>query len=471
MSCIGKSKLVKLKHMILCAGLMSLYFSLIFVVMIVNEWKITKRTNDNDIEDASLRTSTTKGEVMKQGTATAVAMTTKEEVSTTNWQTTTAVTATKSPSTTASAAATTQPPTTTATTETTTKSPTTTEATTKSQTTTVSTATTTKSQTTTAATTKSQTSTVTTAATTKSQTSTVTTAATTKSQTSTVTTAATTKSQTSTVTTAATRKSSTTTVTKEVTTKPPTTTATTVTTTKPPTTTAVETTTEPAATTTVAFTSTPQQPWNMKFYGLGCYFSLPELSDFNHLVVNLRNYIDWSNMTKTIVACADFIKKPETIRRYGQLLKFFAIKFYGECWAETENVSFSYYSRGTFDSCYKKTGAENSVYVYHFGPSERPPQKKVVSVGCYADGASLPIKHLIGNFTISGASSESDGTRVASDCYKLVWERGYSLFGLKNKGECWSGPDAHMTYNKDGVATDCVHGLGSANSFSVYRLE
>ncbi|XP_065063451.1 apolipoprotein(a)-like isoform X12 [Rhopilema esculentum] len=55
MSCIGKSVLVKLKHMILCAGLMSLYFSLIFVVMIVNEWKITKRTSDVDIEDPSLR--------------------------------------------------------------------------------------------------------------------------------------------------------------------------------------------------------------------------------------------------------------------------------------------------------------------------------------------------------------------------------------------------------------------------------
>ena len=54
MSCIGKSKLVKLKHMILCAGLMSLYFSLIFVVMIVNELEITKRTSDFDNEDASL---------------------------------------------------------------------------------------------------------------------------------------------------------------------------------------------------------------------------------------------------------------------------------------------------------------------------------------------------------------------------------------------------------------------------------
>ena len=74
-------------------------------------------------------------------------------------------------------------------------------------------------------------------------------------------------------------------------------------------------------------------------------------------------------MTKTISACANYIKKPETIKLYGQLLKFFAIKFYGECWAETENAKFSYYRRGTFDTCYEKTGGESSVYIYHFGPS------------------------------------------------------------------------------------------------------
>ncbi|XP_065063438.1 uncharacterized protein LOC135689984 [Rhopilema esculentum] len=211
--------------------------------------------------------------------------------------------------------------------------------------------------------------------------------------------------------------------------------------------------------------------WHQKFYDLGCYLSEGKTSDYPYLVVNLRDDIDWNNMTKTVIACADFIKKPETIKRYGELLKFFAIKFYGECWAKNESAAPTYYYRGKDNGCYENTGDHDTVYVYHFGPSERPPDKNIVSVGCYADGASLPIKHLIGNFITSGATSESDGTRVASDCYKLVWERGYSLFGLKNKGECWSGPDAHMTYNNDGAATDCVHGLGSANSFSVYKLE
>ena len=74
-------------------------------------------------------------------------------------------------------------------------------------------------------------------------------------------------------------------------------------------------------------------------------------------------------MTKTVVACADFIKKPETIQRFGKLLKFFAIKFYGECWAQDESAASTYYNRGKDNGCYENTGDHDTVYVYHFGPS------------------------------------------------------------------------------------------------------
>ena len=74
-------------------------------------------------------------------------------------------------------------------------------------------------------------------------------------------------------------------------------------------------------------------------------------------------------MTKIIIACADHIKKPETIQYFGQEFKFFAIKFYGECWAQDTTAETTYYSRGDDSSCYEKTGVDNSVYAYHFGPA------------------------------------------------------------------------------------------------------
>lgn len=65
-------------------------------------------------------------------------------------------------------------------------------------------------------------------------------------------------------------------------------------------------------------------------------------------------------MTKTVAACAQ--------RNIGQHA-FFAIEFYGECWAGDQSVQNQYFSEGEADTCYAGVGAENSIYIYHFGPA------------------------------------------------------------------------------------------------------
>lgn len=57
-----------------------------------------------------------------------------------------------------------------------------------------------------------------------------------------------------------------------------------------------------------------------------------------------------------------------------------------------------------------------------------------------------------------------------SDCAKESLNRGFTHFGLKNHGECWSGLNARDTYNESGVSTNCVDGIGAQSEYDVYKF-
>ena len=54
---------------------------------------------------------------------------------------------------------------------------------------------------------------------------------------------------------------------------------------------------------------------------------------------------------------------------------------------------------------------------------------------------------------------------------EIVFARFLQVFGVQNKAECWSGPDAVNTYNRHGKAPedDCVDGKGARWRNDVYR--
>ena len=55
-------------------------------------------------------------------------------------------------------------------------------------------------------------------------------------------------------------------------------------------------------------------------------------------------------------------------------------------------------------------------------------------------------------------------------CAKEVEKAGYMYFGLQFYGECWSGPQAHLTYDEDGESKGCIDGVGMQRANFVYRL-
>ena len=94
--------------------------------------------------------------------------------------------------------------------------------------------------------------------------------------------------------------------------------------------------------------------FSVQFESLGCFKDSRPRS-LPLLVENLRKYIDWNNMTKTVRACA------ELVQRRG--LAIFGIQFYGECWSGVDTWK-TYDKYGPSKNCWSGVGREGSYFVY-----------------------------------------------------------------------------------------------------------
>ena len=57
-------------------------------------------------------------------------------------------------------------------------------------------------------------------------------------------------------------------------------------------------------------------------------------------------------------------------------------------------------------------------------------------------------------------------------CSQKANARGFSVFGVEATGQCFSGPDAELTFRKHGQAdlADCPDGKGHNFRMSVYKF-
>ena len=61
-------------------------------------------------------------------------------------------------------------------------------------------------------------------------------------------------------------------------------------------------------------------------------------------------------------------------------------------------------------------------------------------------------------------------SQAVQKCAQAAEKAGYSVFGVQYDGECWSGPQAHVTYKKCGTSTRCVNGSGGTWAQDVYKI-
>ncbi|XP_068687209.1 A disintegrin and metalloproteinase with thrombospondin motifs 6-like isoform X1 [Montipora foliosa] len=100
-------------------------------------------------------------------------------------------------------------------------------------------------------------------------------------------------------------------------------------------------------------------PCPMKYRGLGCFKDSRKEHAVPEYVKNFRSNIDWTNMTKTIDGCAEYVHK-----KYPKY-HVFSIQFYGECWTGNR-AEFTYDKYGPSNNCWEKVGKRHTNYVYSF---------------------------------------------------------------------------------------------------------
>jgi len=95
---------------------------------------------------------------------------------------------------------------------------------------------------------------------------------------------------------------------------------------------------------------------------------------------------------------------------------------------------------------------------------------KFVPIGCFKDTTKKPrpLPQLIKNFR--GRLDWNNLNQTIDACAEEAKKKGYLYFGLQFYGECWSGPMAHLTYDRDGSSKKCDLGVGKRRANSVYML-
>ena len=64
----------------------------------------------------------------------------------------------------------------------------------------------------------------------------------------------------------------------------------------------------------------------------------------------------------------------------------------------------------------------------------------------------------------------SNRRHAIQECARATAHASYSAFGVQYGGECWSGPQAHMTFSMYGASRKCANRLGGDWTQDVYMF-
>ena len=215
-------------------------------------------------------------------------------------------------------------------------------------------------------------------------------------------------------------------------------------------------------------------------------------------------YIDWFNfdifLPKFACECA------KKVVEAGH--NTFGMQFYGECWTGPQFDEEKYYiaqgeSNSCVNSCHKECklwdpfciGGSYANMIYRITHPEC--EMKYKNLGCYNAfdeiGRNPAISELLFNeisptiYKFNGHmlkfndTWETQYSQLLCRCARVAEEKGYEVFAIRNKGECWSGASSRQTYGQYGESGSCVRKesdicedntlcAGDENSINVYEI-
>ena len=92
-------------------------------------------------------------------------------------------------------------------------------------------------------------------------------------------------------------------------------------------------------------------------------------------------------------------------------------------------------------------------------------------IGCFKDLMTKPrpLPELLKNFR-GGRKNWHNFNDTIEACAKEALKKGYLYFAIQFYGECWSGPQAHLTYDQNKTSARCTLGVGKQRANFVYML-
>ncbi|KAJ7323450.1 hypothetical protein OS493_031650 [Desmophyllum pertusum] len=97
------------------------------------------------------------------------------------------------------------------------------------------------------------------------------------------------------------------------------------------------------------------------------------------------------------------------------------------------------------------------------------PPNVAVPVGCFRDNSRQRALPILLKSWRGHLDWNTDLKYVVVGCALEAQKLGYTHFGVQFYGECWSGPNAHKTYDMYGSSSDCTSYVGMENTNLVYR--
>jgi len=132
---------------------------------------------------------------------------------------------------------------------------------------------------------------------------------------------------------------------------------------------------------------------------------------------------------------------------------YFAIQNGVECFTSPE-AGETYNKYGSSSGCSHGRGGHWRMTVY------RIPHLSV-NIGCFVDKSKR---------AISGGYVTFPGDVVIDMCHDKAKRAGNTYFAVQNGVECFTSPDAGITYDKYGISSGCTHGRGGFWRMTVYRI-
>lgn len=186
--------------------------------------------------------------------------------------------------------------------------------------------------------------------------------------------------------------------------------------------------------------------------------------------------IDWANYEKYILAFACRCAKIAAAKGYTVI----GLQFYGECWSgpnahETygkygkskECVDGKFRSYSKDKTCLRYVGRNWANHVYRIAVPGCA-HHNIEPVGCFSDDLKLPrpVPHYIqterdyshknyNGHLIDWAHWRSYSPQMVCRCAEAAKKRGDTYFAIQFWGECWSGKEGEVNFNRNGNSFKC----------------